>query len=198
MPGLLGLTIRRRSYAVPQPEENAHVATVRCRRPLLQPVGHLEQTAIQNMDMLFGTGSGGLKAGNAAGLSLAWIARWPHSVLTIAHFLKGSMQCLPLYCAFCDQAQCHPYHECGLLFGPESPPILGVTVAIGVVRRAEALVLFDVTNVELGTVGTSGTASSTTRLDCPTAAFRSHDVSWSVCLLRRVQGWERHSSSRVT
>ena len=58
MLGLLWLTTRRRSYALPQPEENAHVATVRCRRPLLQPVGHLEQNAIRNMDMLFGTGGG--------------------------------------------------------------------------------------------------------------------------------------------
>ena len=60
--------------------------------------------------------------------------------------------------------------------------LLDCTMATGVVRRAGALVLFDVTNVDVGTVGTSGTASSTTRLDCPTAAIRSHDVSWSVCL----------------
>ena len=26
---------------------------------------------------------GGLEAGNAAGLSLSWIARWPHSVLGV-------------------------------------------------------------------------------------------------------------------
>ena len=97
---------------------------------------------------------GKLKAGNAAGLSLAWIARWPHSVLTIAHFLKGSMQCLPLYCALCDQAQCYPYHERGLLLGPESPSILGVTMATGDVRRAGALVLFEATSVDVGTVGT--------------------------------------------
>ena len=43
---------------MPQPEENAHAAVVRCRGPLVQPVGHLEQNAIRNMDMLSGTGSG--------------------------------------------------------------------------------------------------------------------------------------------
>ena len=47
---------------------------------------------------------GKAKAGNAAGLSFAWIARWAHSVLTVAHFVKGSIQCLPLYCALGDQA----------------------------------------------------------------------------------------------
>ena len=57
MLGLLWLTTRRRSYALPQPEENAHVAAVRCRGPLVQPVGHLEQNAMRNMEMLFGTES---------------------------------------------------------------------------------------------------------------------------------------------
>ena len=64
------------------------------------------------------------------------------------------MQCLPLYCAFCDQAQCYPYHERGLLFGPESPSIFGGTMASGDVRRAGALVLFEATSVDVGTVGT--------------------------------------------
>ena len=58
MLGLLWLTTRRRSYALPQPEGNAHVAAVRCRGPLVQLVRHLEQNAIRNMDMLFGIGSG--------------------------------------------------------------------------------------------------------------------------------------------
>ena len=49
---------RRRSYALPQPEENAHAAAVRCRGPLVQPVGHLEQNAMRNMEMLSGSASG--------------------------------------------------------------------------------------------------------------------------------------------
>ena len=85
MLALLWLISRRRSNALPHPEENVYVAAARCCRPLVQPVGRLEQNAIRNMDMLFGTGSGGLKAGNAAGLSLAWISRRPHSVLTMSH-----------------------------------------------------------------------------------------------------------------
>ena len=48
----------RRRYALPQPEENAHVAGVRCPGPLVQPVGHLKQNSIQNMEMLSGIGSG--------------------------------------------------------------------------------------------------------------------------------------------
>ena len=49
---------RRRSYALPQSEENAHVAGVRCPAPLVQLVGHLKQNSIQNMEMLSGIGSG--------------------------------------------------------------------------------------------------------------------------------------------
>ena len=48
----------RRTYALPQPEENAHVAGVRCPAPLVQPVGHLKQNPTQNMEMLSGIGSG--------------------------------------------------------------------------------------------------------------------------------------------
>ena len=48
----------RRTYALPQPEENAHVAGVRCPAPLVQPVGHLKQQSIQNTEMLSGIGSG--------------------------------------------------------------------------------------------------------------------------------------------
>ena len=48
-------TTRRRSYALPQPEENAHAAAVRCRGPLVQPVGHLEQNAMRSFEMHSGT-----------------------------------------------------------------------------------------------------------------------------------------------
>ena len=36
---------------------HGHAAAVRCRRPLVQLVGHLEHSAIRNMEMLFGTQS---------------------------------------------------------------------------------------------------------------------------------------------
>ena len=45
-------------HALSQPEENAHVAGVRCPAPLVQPVGHLKQNPTQNMEMLSGIGSG--------------------------------------------------------------------------------------------------------------------------------------------
>ena len=36
---------------------HGHAAAVRCRRPVVQLVGHLEHSAIRNMEMLFGTQS---------------------------------------------------------------------------------------------------------------------------------------------
>ena len=51
-------SIRCRSHALPQPEENADAAAIRCRSPVVQRVGHLEQNAIRNMEMPSGTAIG--------------------------------------------------------------------------------------------------------------------------------------------
>ena len=66
---------------------HGHAAAVRCRRPLVQLGGHLEHSAIRNMEMLFGIQSA-VTPGQKS-----WVisAELRSKALRLAHLLFGSI-----------------------------------------------------------------------------------------------------------